>query len=53
MDAQAISDIVSFGNKVIPTTWMVSGGQMFPMEFAGSLPRMSYFFSISSCVLTF
>ncbi|EPE06694.1 3-hydroxybutyryl- dehydratase [Ophiostoma piceae UAMH 11346] len=33
MDDQAISDIVSFGNKVAPTTWMTSGDSILPMEF--------------------
>jgi hypothetical protein len=28
MNSQAIKDIISFGNKVVPTTWMTS------MEFA-------------------
>jgi hypothetical protein len=34
MDGQAVKDIVSFGNKVVPTTWMVSSGKVLPMEFA-------------------
>ncbi|KAH8586023.1 hypothetical protein B0O99DRAFT_645559 [Bisporella sp. PMI_857] len=34
MDGQAIKSIVSFGNEVVPTTWMASGGQVLPMEFA-------------------
>jgi hypothetical protein len=34
MDGQAVKDIVSFGNKVVPTTWMVSGGKVLEMEFA-------------------
>ena len=34
MDDEAIKDIVSFGNKIVPTTWMVSGGKVLPMEFA-------------------
>jgi hypothetical protein len=34
MDGQAVKDIVSFGNKVVPTTWMTSGGKVLPMEFA-------------------
>lgn len=33
MGSQAVKDIVS-GNKVVPTTWMASGGKMLPMEFA-------------------
>ena len=31
---QAVKDIVSFGNEVVPTTWMASGGQVLPMEFS-------------------
>jgi hypothetical protein len=34
MDGQNVKDIVSFGNKVVPTTWMTSGGKVLPMEFA-------------------
>ena len=34
MDGQAVKDIVSFGNEVVPTTWVASGGQVLPMEFA-------------------
>ena len=34
MDDQAVKDIVSFGNKVVPTTWMVSSDKVLPMEFA-------------------
>ncbi|POR33052.1 hypothetical protein TPAR_06752 [Tolypocladium paradoxum] len=34
MDGQAMKDIISFGNKVVPTTWMTSGGKVLPMEFA-------------------
>jgi hypothetical protein len=34
MDGQAVKDIVSFRNEVVPTTWMASGGQVLPMEFA-------------------
>jgi hypothetical protein len=34
MDGQAVEDIVSFGNKVVPTTWMASSGKVLPMEFA-------------------
>ncbi|KAI9866783.1 MAG: hypothetical protein M1813_000725 [Trichoglossum hirsutum] len=26
MDGQAVKDIVSFGNEVVPITWMASGG---------------------------
>ncbi|KAI9815418.1 MAG: hypothetical protein M1832_005488 [Thelocarpon impressellum] len=34
MNSQAVKDIVSFGNKVVPTTWMASSGKVLPMEFA-------------------
>ncbi|KAJ9634517.1 hypothetical protein H2199_008974 [Coniosporium tulheliwenetii] len=34
MDTHAVEAIISFGNKVVPTTWMASGGEMRPMEFA-------------------
>ena len=34
MDGQALEDLISFGNKVVPTTWMATGGKMVPMEFA-------------------
>src|SRR5271167_231733 len=34
MGDQAVKDIVSFGNKVVPTTWMASDGKVLPMEFA-------------------
>ncbi|KAK7393946.1 hypothetical protein QQX98_013268 [Neonectria punicea] len=34
MDGQAMKNIMSFGNKVVPTTWMTSGGKILPMEFA-------------------
>ncbi|KAF3310518.1 hypothetical protein TWF173_009405 [Orbilia oligospora] len=34
MDDDNIKNIVSFGNKVVPTTWMTSGGEVIPMEFA-------------------
>jgi len=33
MDSQAVEDITSFGNELVPTTWMASGGQVLPMEF--------------------
>lgn len=33
MDNQAVEEIVSLGNKVVPTTWMTSGGKVLPMEF--------------------
>ena len=34
MDAQAMEDIVSFGNKIVPSTWMATGDSVLPMEFA-------------------
>jgi hypothetical protein len=34
MDSQAVKDIASLGNKVVPTTWMASSGQVLPMELA-------------------
>lgn len=34
MDGQAMRNIVSFGNKIVPTTWMTSSGEVLPMEFA-------------------
>lgn len=34
MDGQVVKEIVSFGNKIVPTTWMVFGGKVLPMEFA-------------------
>jgi hypothetical protein len=34
MDGQAVKDIISFGNKVVLTTWMTSNGKVLPMEFA-------------------
>ena len=34
MDGQVVKDIISFGNKVVPTTWMASSGKVLPMEFA-------------------
>jgi len=33
MDCQAVEDIVSLGNQVVPTTWMTSNGNVLPMEF--------------------
>ncbi|XWW98376.1 hypothetical protein V2A60_006376 [Cordyceps javanica] len=33
MDEQAIEDIMAFGNKVVPTTWMTSGNKVLPMEY--------------------
>lgn len=33
MDEQAMKDIHSFGNKILPTTWMSSKGEIVPMEF--------------------
>ena len=34
MDAQAMKDIVSFGNKIVPSTWMATSDTVLPMEFA-------------------
>lgn len=34
MDCGAVKDIVSFGNDVVPTTWMASNDKLLPMEFA-------------------
>lgn len=34
MNGQAVKDITSFGNKIVPTTWMAHGGKGDPMEFA-------------------
>ena len=34
MNGRTVKDIISFGNKVVPTTWMASDGQVLPMEFA-------------------
>lgn len=34
MDSKVIKDIASFGNTIIPTTWMISGGRVLLMEFA-------------------
>jgi len=34
MDSQAVKDIASLGNKVVPTTWIASSGQVLPMELA-------------------
>ena len=34
IDGETVKDIVAFGNKVVPTTWMTSGGKVLPMEFA-------------------
>lgn len=33
MDGQAMKDIYSFGNKIVPTTWMSGQGEVVPMEF--------------------
>lgn len=33
MDEQAMKDIISFGNQVVPTTWMTSGDRVLPMEY--------------------
>ncbi|EHK25425.1 uncharacterized protein TRIVIDRAFT_198390 [Trichoderma virens Gv29-8] len=32
MNGQAMNDIVAFGNKIVPTTWMTSGDEVIPME---------------------
>ncbi|KAG6017605.1 hypothetical protein E4U43_000738 [Claviceps pusilla] len=34
MDDQTINDIISFGNRVVPTTWMTACNKVLPMEFA-------------------
>lgn len=34
MDDKAVEDVASFGNKIVPTTWMASSGKVLPMEFA-------------------
>ncbi|GAM89006.1 hypothetical protein ANO11243_070400 [Dothideomycetidae sp. 11243] len=34
MDEKDMNDIVSFGNKIIPATWMASSSGISPMEFA-------------------
>ncbi|KAM0800333.1 hypothetical protein BDR22DRAFT_806374, partial [Usnea florida] len=34
MAAQAMEDIISFGNKIVPSTWMATGDTVLPMEFA-------------------
>ena len=34
MAAQAMEDIISFGNKIVPSTWMAMGDTVLPMEFA-------------------
>lgn len=34
MDGAARDEIYSFGNSILPTTWMTNGGQVEPMEFA-------------------
>ncbi|OJD10464.1 hypothetical protein ACJ73_09784 [Blastomyces percursus] len=51
MDSQAVNDIVSFGNLVVPTTWMTSGGQLHPMEFSVTPARYVVFFPIPSLIL--
>lgn len=38
MDAQAMKDIYSFGNKIVPTTWMSAKDEVVPMEF-GVVPN--------------
>ena len=55
MDGQTAKDIVSFGNKVVPTTWMVSGGKVLPMEFAvvpSAYVVFLYYFLLTSSHLT-
>ena len=47
MDRQAVKDIVSFGNKVVPTTWMTSNGKVLPMELAVVPATYVTFFCIS------
>ena len=34
MGDEAMKDIISFGNKVVPTTWMTSDDGVLPMELA-------------------
>lgn len=34
MNSKAVKEIASFGNTIVPTTWMTSGGKVLPMEFA-------------------
>ncbi len=33
IDGQAMKDIISFGNEVLPTTWMTSSDKVLPMEY--------------------
>ncbi|MCJ1355610.1 MAG: hypothetical protein MMC33_005602 [Icmadophila ericetorum] len=46
MDGQTVKAIVSFGNKVVPATWMTSDGHVHPMEFSvvpdNGCPEHSY-----------
>ncbi|KFY95010.1 hypothetical protein V498_03582 [Pseudogymnoascus sp. VKM F-4517 (FW-2822)] len=37
MDSEDVRSIVSFGNHIVPTTWMTSNGRVLPMEF-GVIP---------------
>lgn len=34
MGKKAVDDIASFGNKIVPATWMTCGGKVIPMELA-------------------
>ena len=47
MDGEAIEDIVSFGNKVVPSTRVAAGDAVLPMEIAvvptGDVLCVSYF----------
>jgi hypothetical protein len=47
MNSQAVKDIISFGNKVVPTTWMTSGGEVLPIEFAVVLTTYIVFLQYS------
>lgn len=51
MNSQTIKDIASFGNKVVPTIWMTSGGQVLPMEAVMSVPVDAFVLELLS-VLT-
>ncbi|KAK3373630.1 hypothetical protein B0T24DRAFT_529687, partial [Lasiosphaeria ovina] len=33
MNSQQMKEISSFGNKIVPSTWMTSAGKVLPMEF--------------------
>jgi hypothetical protein len=56
MDDQAVEDIISFGNKAVPTTWMISGGKLLSMEFAvvpaGYVVFLQHFLVASSRLTT-